>query len=314
MAKKRGYKYTVIPTLILRDRRVSAAALQVFVQLASHADEDGYCYPSLAGIGDMLGCTRQAVQHQIKALGALGYLTIMSRKRDNGSATSNGYQIHGDVTVPEDCRRGDLPQETADSGPTPPQAEFAGGPQADALPAPASNQLAPTTLNSPNLEQPPHPLSEGGRGLFEVVQEIATPIFAERQREFEMFWAKWPGATGSTDPKKPAFKSFCRARRDNANTFEAIMAGLERDLVLWAEPGKLRPMAQTWLNQERWIGKHGAAQPRNELQPEEARSIRSRGTLNGVLMRFGISAYDQGDASKRREFVTRNGIDPRVLS
>lgn len=188
--------------------------------------------------------------------------------------------------------------------------------------------MAPELKEGTERKNLPHPpQSEGGRmsapndssELFEPGRGFsgAKPYDEMLESEFEKnFWPRWPSREGS-DPRKPALMAYTRARRKH--TMEAILAGLSRDLETWtasqALGSRMIPMAQTWLNQERWIGKHGATQPRTDITPEEARAIKSWSQLVPVLQRFNIDPYAFGSepARLRREFVRKNGIDSRVL-
>jgi len=83
-------------------------------------------------------------------------------------------------------------------------------------------------------------------------------IRAKKQKgyspEFEKFWQAWPGRGDASDPKKPAGMIFERHVKNGADP-EDMIAGARtlaaKQKASGAEP-RFNPMAQTWINQERW--------------------------------------------------------------
>ena len=86
---------SIVPAKAVSDPELTHAEFRVLAALCVHTDKAGYCFPAGRTLGRNLGVTRQAVQRHIRRLVYLGYISKKSRKRKNGSDTSNGYRIHG---------------------------------------------------------------------------------------------------------------------------------------------------------------------------------------------------------------------------
>jgi hypothetical protein len=71
------------------------AAQMLYVWLCKYADHDGGgAWPSRKTLAAHLGVSVDTVDDRMGALAAAGVVTKVSQARDNGSQTSNGYQIH----------------------------------------------------------------------------------------------------------------------------------------------------------------------------------------------------------------------------
>lgn len=99
---------TVCQTL-LADKRINKRDVTVFLALLTYANSQNACFPSISTIAKMLGVTRQAIQHAIRKLADLKYITKVSRyeKTNDGKArqTSNFYTINTNVFVEEEFLR-----------------------------------------------------------------------------------------------------------------------------------------------------------------------------------------------------------------
>lgn len=68
----------------------------LLIALADNANDDGYCYPSIATLCLKTGLTsKNSIRNNLKILTEKGYLTITERLRPNGSKTSNSYILGG---------------------------------------------------------------------------------------------------------------------------------------------------------------------------------------------------------------------------
>lgn len=65
----------------------------VLLMLANHADEDGYCWPSVKRLASECGMAERTVKTHLARLVELGYISRERRHRKNGSRTSDGYQL-----------------------------------------------------------------------------------------------------------------------------------------------------------------------------------------------------------------------------
>ena len=136
-------QFIVIPSAPLHDTRVPPSALATLAALASFADRDGRCWPSIAAIVDRTGTSASTVRRHLRILRDRGYLRVRSRHAASGDQTSNWFQLIYDtpddrLRVPETC--------------TPPvSSEQGGGVTGDSTPLPpvtpgtVPRELSPTT-------------------------------------------------------------------------------------------------------------------------------------------------------------------------
>lgn len=69
----------------------------LLLALADHANDDGECYPSLSKIQKKCFFSKQGLLNSLDRVIKIGYVTKNKRKRENGSNTSNFYQLHEDL-------------------------------------------------------------------------------------------------------------------------------------------------------------------------------------------------------------------------
>lgn len=118
----RGSKFATVPVAVLRDSRITPAMLRVFAELASYADSEGWCFPSMSTMAEHLAVSRQAIAQNIAALERLGIVVSQRRQGPSGANTSNEYRI--------DWSWGDRPRGMQAELATPMQGELATPPQA----------------------------------------------------------------------------------------------------------------------------------------------------------------------------------------
>jgi predicted transcriptional regulator len=66
----------------------------ILLKLADHANEKGYCWPSIKNISDKCSIHKTTVHTILNKLEQLGYISRFRRNRDNGSKMSNLYKIN----------------------------------------------------------------------------------------------------------------------------------------------------------------------------------------------------------------------------
>ena len=59
-----------------------------------HNSETGECFPSHKRLAELCEMTDRSVRNHLEELQNLGLIKIVERKRDNGSQTSNSYELH----------------------------------------------------------------------------------------------------------------------------------------------------------------------------------------------------------------------------
>ena len=75
------------------EQELPAVTKFILIALADHADDEGVCWPGQKGIAKKCVVSRQTVNAHIKKLLDMGLLTWTVRHRDDGSITSNLYQL-----------------------------------------------------------------------------------------------------------------------------------------------------------------------------------------------------------------------------
>ena len=97
------------------------ASKLLLIALANHADDSGYAWPGIEGIADRWDMSPRTVSRHIHLLSIDGLISVSPRYRDNGSQTSNAYQLS--MTPLTDCHpppdTGVIPPMTAVSPPEP---------------------------------------------------------------------------------------------------------------------------------------------------------------------------------------------------
>lgn len=85
-------QFLVVPnkSVVLKLR---GAALNVYLAIVDHADDDGKCYPSYSRIIEVTGYKRRQVIDAMTVLVDIGLLKKSGRTRKDGTQTSNSYQL-----------------------------------------------------------------------------------------------------------------------------------------------------------------------------------------------------------------------------
>lgn len=92
-------RFSAITSRALSDPNLSDSEYRTLGAIATHADKDGWCYPSQSLLAEIRGVSRQTINSHIKKLAALGYLNIEPRYRDDGGQTSNMMQVRLDFSL-----------------------------------------------------------------------------------------------------------------------------------------------------------------------------------------------------------------------
>jgi len=66
----------------------------VLLKLCDNANDEGTeCFPSVQNISDKTGASKSTVKYILKALEIAGFIKKVRRERENGSTSSNGFEI-----------------------------------------------------------------------------------------------------------------------------------------------------------------------------------------------------------------------------
>lgn len=98
-------RFAIMPAAAVTDTRLSTRDLSVLAAIGVHTDRNGWCYPSLGRLGDMLGISRQAVQKSMRVLTAAGYVQAVARAREDGGQASNRMRVLFDTEHPQGAMR-----------------------------------------------------------------------------------------------------------------------------------------------------------------------------------------------------------------
>jgi hypothetical protein len=92
------------PFTMIPDSAMALPPLEfkVYAVLTRHADAEGVCWPKVARLAGMAGCSVRSVQRALRALVRRGALAVEVRLRGNGSQRSNLYRLRrrGDSVSP----------------------------------------------------------------------------------------------------------------------------------------------------------------------------------------------------------------------
>ena len=78
---------------VYEDQELSHRAKAVYIDLKDHSNQEGTCWPGINTIAAGLNLSRSTVKRALEDLVKAGLLEKSSRWRENGSLTSNLYQI-----------------------------------------------------------------------------------------------------------------------------------------------------------------------------------------------------------------------------
>lgn len=86
--------FGIVPSAVINDLLLSAQARLVYAVLATYADENRYCYPSVGAIADRLGIGKRQVQRHLRALEGHEHIITTPRRRHDGSLSgTNAYEL-----------------------------------------------------------------------------------------------------------------------------------------------------------------------------------------------------------------------------
>lgn len=86
--------FIVVPTWVFdRLAQENPRILQIYVCLASYADRDGMCWPTLGAVGDLVQIDVKTVGRATARLEELGLVGIEPQFRSDGSRMGNAYRL-----------------------------------------------------------------------------------------------------------------------------------------------------------------------------------------------------------------------------
>jgi len=227
-------RFCIIPARALGDKRITRNDIMVLNALGMYGDKDGWSFPAIGTIAELINAHRVSVSKSISNLVACGYVESRPRRRDDGGQTSNEYRILFDQPSLFDGQKQEEPTPPI-AQPLHPHSEAATPPIAlDAMP-PVAHTLHP--MNEPNLTtqiKEEHPQNKNGKKYPE---------------EFETLWNAWPKERRCEKPE--AFKAWREAIR-KIHPAELLAAVKLYTTSKDAKEG-FAPYPAKWLKRERWL-------------------------------------------------------------
>ena len=93
-------RFSILQARAVEDKRISNAQFRTIAALGTYGDKDGWCFPKLKTIATTLGKSKQAVNHDLLQLAALGYIEIYHQYREDGGMQNNKYRLIFDLPMP----------------------------------------------------------------------------------------------------------------------------------------------------------------------------------------------------------------------
>ncbi len=82
--------FTQVPNFLLRSQKLSAGDKMTFAMLLSYAWQNDFCFPGQDRLAEDLGLSTRSVRTHLKALEAIGLLSIQRR----GQGKTNIYELN----------------------------------------------------------------------------------------------------------------------------------------------------------------------------------------------------------------------------
>ena len=96
-------RFSIAPAKAVADTELSDSAYRTLAALGIYGDKNGWCFPRLQTVGNILGKSKQAVSRDIQTLQSKGYLEIHPRyDKESGARRSNLVRIRFDYSETPD--------------------------------------------------------------------------------------------------------------------------------------------------------------------------------------------------------------------
>jgi DnaD/phage-associated family protein len=91
-------RFSILQARAVKDKRITDSQFRTLAALGMYADENGWCFPSLATLGSDLSKSKQSVGRDTIALRKLGYLQVTARyNKQTGARRSSLYRLRFDL-------------------------------------------------------------------------------------------------------------------------------------------------------------------------------------------------------------------------
>lgn len=85
--------FSICPKNVYQNKDLSGTDLRVYLTLQGFADDDGYCFPSVAKIADICGVNKRTIFRSLCTLEQYGAIARQKRIRESGGFTSNAFYL-----------------------------------------------------------------------------------------------------------------------------------------------------------------------------------------------------------------------------
>lgn len=85
--------FAVCPKKVYQNNNLTSLDVRVYLAIQGFANDDGYCFPSVAKIADICGISRRAVFYSLSKLEENKVIAREKRIRDDGGYSSNAYYL-----------------------------------------------------------------------------------------------------------------------------------------------------------------------------------------------------------------------------
>lgn len=90
-------RFSILQSRAVEDKRISNSQFRTLAALGMYGDKNGWCFPKLKTLADLLGKSRQAVNRDLLELRDLGYIEIYHQYREDGGLQHNKYRLVFDL-------------------------------------------------------------------------------------------------------------------------------------------------------------------------------------------------------------------------
>lgn len=226
---------------VLRWKAPTPNAKFVMLIIASYANEQGQCWPSVSRISEETGLSDKTIRVAIKLLVGSGVITKTERRRQNGSKTSDEFVIMLDGLQAVAATASQLASGNS------------GVRKRSQLPDPLRSNLSVEPKEPPIVPQ-------GGRDVLDLFDDDITetkyitnrPIITHKglnghQADFDRWYAVYPkkASKGAAEKAFPAATRLCGVERmiETTKAYARVVEGYE--------PRHVKNPA-TWLNAKCW--------------------------------------------------------------
>lgn len=236
------------------EQPVSVTEKVVLLNLASHADECGVCWPSIKRLVRQTNVSESTIHRTLKSLAAKGLIVTQERRGENGRSRSNRYILNMDIHVSVyNNREGVRLTPCISTGVTGDRGE---GVTADTREGVTADTPIRTIIKNRQTEP------------------STTLVDDALAADFEKFWAAYPKRAPHSNPKHPAKLKYVNARRKQNVSHETLMTAVN-DYAASVSGKDPQHVAQavTWLNQRRWEDDYSAGTQAALASEEEVGSV-----------------------------------------